>query len=251
MQKVINKELVKKRFQRSLKTYDNQAAVQKRMALNLMDFLTDNADNRFDKILEIGCGTGNLTEQILNKLSFKDFFSNDIVEESEEFIKKLSDQISFISGDAENIELPNNLDLIISNASFQWISDLSEFFKNLHSRMNKDGILAFTSFSPDNFIEISHITGCKLNTYSYNELVTLIRDQFELIYSFNEVVKLDFDTPLDVLEHIKQMGVNAINQRAWTKKELNEFKISYMKHFSNDGKVNLTYCPDYYILKAK
>jgi len=251
MQKEINKELVRKRFQRSLDTYDKEATVQKRMAYSLIRFLTENTDNKFDKVLEIGCGTGNLTRQAIHTLDFKELIVNDIVEESEKYIQNLYDRIFFIPGDAENINFPTNLDLIISNASFQWMSDLPEFLKKLHSCLNKDGILAFTSFSPDNFSEISQITNCELQYHSILELVYLINDYYEPVYTHNETEKLAFNSPLEVLEHVKQIGVNAVNQRFWTKKDLNEFKINYIKHHSNNGKVNLTYCPDYYVLKAK
>ncbi|MDD3012791.1 MAG: malonyl-ACP O-methyltransferase BioC [Candidatus Gastranaerophilales bacterium] len=247
----INKELVRKRFQRSLNTYDNEATVQKRMALSLINFLTTNAGNKFDKILEIGCGTGNLTRQTIQNLDHKELIVNDIVEETEKYVQNLSSKIFFIPGDAENIDLPTNLDLIISNASFQWMADLPEFLKKLHSCLNKDGILAFTSFSPDNFSEISKLTDNKLQSYSLIELIYLVNDYYETVYTHNEMEKLNFNSPLEVLEHVKQIGVNAMAQRFWTKKDLNEFKINYIKYFSNDGKVNLTYCPDYYVLKAK
>jgi len=247
----INKELVRKRFQKSLDSYDNQATVQKRMSASLVNFLTKNAGNKFDKIFEIGCGTGNLTAHTINDLSFKELIVNDIVEEAEKYVKGISDRISFIPGDAENINLPTGFDLIISNASFQWMTDLPEFLKKLHSCLNRNGLLAFTSFSPENFGEISQLTDSKLQYYSMIELIYLINDYYEPIYTYNETEILNFKNPMDVLEHVRQIGVNAMNQNFWTKKDLNEFKINYIKYFSNDGKVNLTYCPDYYILKAK
>ncbi|MDD3014767.1 MAG: malonyl-ACP O-methyltransferase BioC [Candidatus Gastranaerophilales bacterium] len=247
----IDKELIKKRFQRSLKTYDDEAIVQKGMASSLIDLLTGNAGNKFNKILEIGCGTGNLTRQIVHNLDFQEFITNDIVEESDKYVQNISDRILFTPGDAETIDLSAGFDLIVSNASFQWMSDLPEFLKKLHSCINKDGILAFTSFSPDNFGEISQLTDCKLDYYSQLELIYLINDYFEPIYINNEKEILSFNSPLEVLEHVKQIGVNALNLKFWTKKDLNEFQINYVKYFSDNGKVNLTYCPDYYILKAK
>jgi malonyl-ACP O-methyltransferase BioC len=248
---VIDKELIRKRFQKSLETYNSEAVVQKDMASNLINFLTDNSGNKFGKIFEIGCGTGNLTEKIIKNLDFQVFSANDIMEESKEYVKNLSDRILFIPGDAENIDIPAGFDLIISNASFQWMSDLPEFLKKLHTCLNKGGILAFTSFSPDNFNEISQLTDSQLQYYSQLELIYLIKDTFEPAYIHNETKILTFNNPLEVLKHIKRTGANILNLKVWTKKDLNEFQINYVKYFSSNGKVNLTYCPDYYILRAK
>ena len=64
---MIDKSLVKKRFSKSLKTYDDNAIVQKQMAEKLVDFLPK---KEFNSVLEIGCATGLLTKQLKTKLSF-------------------------------------------------------------------------------------------------------------------------------------------------------------------------------------
>jgi malonyl-ACP O-methyltransferase BioC len=251
MQNAINKELIRKRFQRSLTTYSQHASVQRNMAEKLVNYLSDNAGSKFDNIFEIGCGTGNLTNYIINNLSFQSFITNDIVDDAKNHIQTFSDKISFLSGDVELIELPKNQDLIISNASFQWIFNMPEFLKKLHACLNTGGILAFTSFSPNNFQEISALTGCKLNYFSRDKYLSAISDILEPIYYTDELIALEFKDPLEVLSHIKQIGVNSLNQGFWTRKRLSEFRINYIKHFSSNDKVKLTYCPEYYIFRAK
>ena len=79
----MNKDLIKKRFSKNLKTYNENAKVQKRMAEKLIQLCKK---NNYKKILEIGCGTGFLTECICAKLKFEEaeldifyFQSEDIV----------------------------------------------------------------------------------------------------------------------------------------------------------------------------
>ena len=54
----MSKFLVKERFRKCLKTYDDNAIVQKIMAQNLVSELEQ---KKYNKVLEIGCGTGILT----------------------------------------------------------------------------------------------------------------------------------------------------------------------------------------------
>ena len=50
----MNKDLIKKRFAKNLRTYNENAKIQKIMAENLIKYL-DKKD--FSNILEVGCGT--------------------------------------------------------------------------------------------------------------------------------------------------------------------------------------------------
>lgn len=63
----MNKNLIQKRFAKNLNTYNDNAKIQKIMAEKLVS-LSDRKD--YDSILEIGCGTGLLTEKVLKKLYF-------------------------------------------------------------------------------------------------------------------------------------------------------------------------------------
>ena len=52
---MINKELVKKRFSKSLDTYEDNAFVQKEMGAKLISLLEK---KEFNTIFEIGCASG-------------------------------------------------------------------------------------------------------------------------------------------------------------------------------------------------
>ena len=64
---MMDKELIKKRFKKSLKTYNSHATVQNSMTDNLVCTLIKLKGDNFDNILEIGCGTGYLTKRYLMK----------------------------------------------------------------------------------------------------------------------------------------------------------------------------------------
>ena len=150
----MNKKLIQSRFEKCLKTYDENAIVQKIMAKNIAEML----DNfHCNNILEIGCGTGLLTKEIVKKIEYKTFKALDIVTSCESFIKQIDEQIIFLPADIESFILQNDIkyDLIISNASLQWVNNLEEVINNLVLKLTENGTFVFTLFGKNNYKEIT------------------------------------------------------------------------------------------------
>ena len=149
----MNKELIKKRFSRKLNLYNENAKVQKYMAEKLVNFVINSVKKRQISILEIGCGTGLLTKLAAEKIGYENYAALDIVPECEKYIKEIRSDIKFISKDVEEYldETMGKFDLIISNASLQWIENLPNFVDKLVQRLLPSGILAFSTFGVENF----------------------------------------------------------------------------------------------------
>lgn len=236
----MNKELIRKRFTKNLKTYNENANIQKQMAEKLISYLPS---KYYDKILEIGCGTGILTDIAAKNLNFRTYTANDIVPECEYYIIGINKSINFEQSDIENYINNTNekFDLIISNAAFQWIENLEEFIKKLISHLNSNGILIFSTFGKENYREIYHVLGKTLKYYSLKELQSMFSEYIELA---EEEIRISaFKTPIDVLKHIKYTGVNALTSEVWTKKDLYNFENGYNNFCSN--RPTLTYNPIY------
>jgi malonyl-ACP O-methyltransferase BioC len=241
----INPKLIKKQFEKSIETYNENASVQKLMAEKLVLEVAKLRKN-FGNILELGCGAGMLTSEIAQKFEFKKYFGNDLVEKSQNYIEKIVPDAVFYCGNAQKIKPTQKMDLIISNAMFQWFSKIDT--ANLKNMLNQNGILAFSTFSPDNFVEIRELTGLSLNYKSLDELKQIFEKDFEIIYSeeFREI--LQFSNPLELLAHMKNTGVNSLTSRHWTFKEVKEFCDNYSKKFP---KITLTYTPMIFVCRAK
>ena len=234
----MNKELIHQRFAKNLKSYDENARIQKRMAERLMDFAKK---KEYDNILEIGCGTGFLTRLINENLTFKTYTAVDIVENCESFIKNINPNIQFFGEDIEvfldkNIQ---NYDLIVSNATLQWIENFEPLVKKLETLLNPNGELIFSTFGKENFREIYHLLGTSLNYYSEKEL----KDLFKTSTITPEIHIMAFSEPKEVLRHLQLTGVNAIEQKSWTKKDLIKFENGYKNICSK--RPTLTYNPIY------
>lgn len=235
----MNKDLIEKRFTKGLETYNQNASVQKKMAEHLITMLQS---NEYDNILELGCGTGLLTEIAINKLNYKQYTAIDIAD-CKKYMDNFSSDINFIKQDMEKYIQNNSqkYDLIISNASLQWVDNLQEFTSKLILSLNEGGILLFSTFGKENFREINFALNKTLNYYSTSQLKEMLS-----IYNADieeEIRILAFKTPYEILKHISSTGVNALEQTFWTKSDLKNFEQIYYNICSNSP--TLTYNPIY------
>ena len=242
----MNKDLIQKRFAKNLDTYNDNAKIQKKMAERLLSFL-DRKD--FNDILEIGCGTGFLTQLVNDSFNFNTYTANDIVESCEKYVKEINPKINFIPADIEKAveNSDKKYDLIISNAAFQWIENLESFIKLLVSKLNEGGILLFSTFGPENFREVNFVLGKILPYYSANELQEIVKDYKNIVEQ--EMHVMAFKTPKDILKHIKSTGVNALEMVSWTKTDMQKFENGYNNFCS--GIPTLTYHPIYVKIENK
>ena len=241
----INPKTLKNKFRKSMDKYDENAFVQRITAEKLVSSLSQ---KKFDKILEIGCGTGILTKQIEQNLVFQKYFANDIVEKSKNYIDGIISENTFVCGNAQKIKLPPKVDLIISNAVFQWFENLDKVLEYYSSLLKIDGIIAFSTFSPENFLEIREVTGLTLNYKNIDELKEIVEKNFEIIHIEKFNYKMNFSTPLQILAHMKNTGVNSLTEKHWGIKNVKEFCDKYREKFPE---LSLTYAPIIVVAKKK
>ena len=236
---------IKKHFQKSIDKYTDNAAAQKYTADILINELpkTD-----YDNILEIGAGAGILTSYASNKLKWENYYTNDLVEKSEIFVKKYIKDTKFFAGDFRKIKFNKKFDLIISNAVFQWFENTDKILDKCKNLLTKDGVLAFSTFSPDNFKEIRELTGLSLKYKSLEELKNSTEKDFSIINIKQSEYVMKFDNPLKILAHMKNTGVNSLTETRWGIKEVKTFCDNYKDKFPD---LTLTYSPIIVIAKLK
>lgn len=235
---MIDKNLVKKRFKKSLKTYDDNAIIQKYTAEKLIERLKN---KRYDKILEIGCSTGVLTRQIKKNLDFEKLTVNDIVPDAEKYVIKIVPEAEFIEGDIEEIPIKDEYDLIISNACLQWCNDFEGVIEKLYNSLKENGVLLVCVFGKENLKEISSIFNLSVKGFFEANLL----EKYKNIELESEIKKVYFETPKEILAHIKNTGANALKECGLTKSQLQNFEKIYKTLYSEGDKVYLTYNPVY------
>ncbi|PID57500.1 malonyl-[acyl-carrier protein] O-methyltransferase BioC [candidate division KSB3 bacterium] len=247
----ILKQRVQTSFHKSLYSYSQHAVVQTQMAEELLDRLEQVSQGRFNAVLEIGCGSGVLTERFLKRFQVKRFHANDIVKACEEIMSDIFRQypgqgcFEFLAGDIETMErIPQNLDLVISNAAVQWLDDFEGFLSRIRAQLTPNAILAFSTFGPRNLEEIRALSGNSLDYLSLQHIEACLKQHFQRISCTEARSVLSFSSPRQVLNHLRLTGVNGISKQRWTKTDLQNFERRYQECFKKaDGTLALSYHP--------
>lgn len=253
----IDKQWVARCFAHSRNTYEKEACVQRQVAEKMMRLLkttwTDqNVAALPKRVVEVGCGTGSFSRLLADQLQPASLLLNDLCPEMKECLDDVCSHsfTTFQPGDAERMPLPPESQLIASCSTIQWFHHPEAFFKKCHQALSTDGWLAFSTFGKKNMYEIKELTGRGLYYQTLEEHKQLLEPMFQVIYAEEEVAKLNFATPLDVLKHLKQTGVTGTEKRVWSPGRLQRFCQEYLEKFSvGPQSVSLTYHPIYIIAK--
>ena len=81
-----------------------------------------------------------------------------------------------------------------------------------------------------------------------DELTKIFEKDFEILYIEEFIHTLEFSTPLELLAHMKNTGVNSLTTQHWTFKEVKDFCDNYSQKFP---KITLTYAPIIFICQKK
>ncbi|CAM4510298.1 malonyl-CoA O-methyltransferase [Paenibacillus endophyticus] len=277
---------IRRQFNRRANSYDAHAHVQRmmsdRLALSLIEWGRESGIAEPD-ILEIGCGTGSLTEILVNECPSASITALDIapsmiklaqqrVLSAEANFKntraKGLDRLSFHLADVEMWALDAHtasFDLIVSNACFQWLCNPRQTLGQLGRTLRPGGMLLFTTFGPDTFYEmhmafneVYRASGVEpqrhgLTFGSTDHWNTLMKEVgFTNIHYERSIRTEKYASARNFLHSVKEMGAStseAVTMRGLSSRRLfaNMYK-EYEGRFSIQGGVAASY--DLLLIKA-
>ena len=247
----IDKALVAQRFAKAGQSYIEQAVVQKQISAQLFEYLKMYCPQSLPSVLEIGCGSGNLTHLFHSYFQVDQLFLNDLYADVDQHFSTI-ENIAWLIGDIEQLHLPQSLDAVISSSALQWMTDLPTLLHRIHDSLKPNAYFGFSTFGSDNLTEIKQLTGQGLNYISLEFLKRQLEQQnFEVLLIEQEVKQIYFDHPKAVLQHLKATGVTATaKSHRWTKQSLQQFYSDYQQFYDEQG-FRLTYHPIYVIARRK
>ncbi|WP_292008580.1 methyltransferase domain-containing protein [Chryseobacterium sp.] len=144
-------------------------------------------------VIDLGCGTGELTSKVLDYLEDSKILG---IDSSAEMLEKAKHfETSRLSFQNKNIEdqlnVNDTFDLIISNAALQWCSNHEELFPRIISMLNKGGQLAVQVPSNHNYIVHQLLKGVAQKEPYKTALNSWLRDHNVL--AIEEYAKLLFN----------------------------------------------------------
>ena len=245
----VDKALVAQRFAKAGQSYVEHAVVQKQISVQLFEYLKQYCPQSLPSVLEIGCGSGNLTHLFQTHFQFDQLFLNDLYEDVDQHFSTIQN-IAWLIGDIEQLELPLELDAVVSSSALQWMTDLPALLQRIHDALKPKGYLGFSTFGENNLIEIKQLTGQGLNYYSLEALQQQLQENgFEILLIQQAYKQAYFDHPKFVLQHLKATGVTATaKSHRWTKQSLQQFYSDYQQFHDEQG-FRLTYHPIYVIAR--
>ena len=113
------------------------------------------------KVVDLGCGTGELTLELKRKLSGSTVLG---IDSSAAMLERAAvfreDGLTFAKGEIEGFSEKGTIDLLFSNAALQWVPDHAELLRRLVAALRPGGQIAVQV--PSNFDYPSHVIAREL-----------------------------------------------------------------------------------------
>jgi trans-aconitate 2-methyltransferase len=114
-------------------TYDRVSDVQVEWALEQLMRLPLRGD---EVVLDAGCGSGRVTAELARRLPKGRVYGVDVSQSmAEHAAAALGDSATILCQDLVELELPEPVDAVFSNATFHWVHDHDSLFSALHRAM--------------------------------------------------------------------------------------------------------------------
>lgn len=230
-----DKENIGRKFEKSISSYKDNATTQLYLAHRLCELLPSRFPRK-GRVLEIGSGAGCLTQLVDSKLHPEEFTIIDLTSES-----PLPDA-KFIPGDVE-IEIKklssDYYDIVVSGSTVQWLHSPYRTFREIFRILKPGGEFIFSTFVKGNMKEISDLTGKTLLYHDSSQWKRIVEKAgMDVKLCETESREIFFDKVSDVFNHIKNTGVNSLNGKNKSVREIKELIQRYPK---DSEKYKLTY----------
>ncbi|MBM4296079.1 MAG: methyltransferase domain-containing protein [Deltaproteobacteria bacterium] len=252
------KQGIRRNFARRAASYDRHAAVQRFMAQELLR-RAGGAAARAARILEIGCGTGYLTEQLrrANDQALVVALDLDPALVQRARARMAQDPgVAWVVADAETWGGRGVFDLVIANASFQWLTRPEAALRACFRSLKPGGRLAFSSLGPRTFQELGASLKAAAN-YLGLAAAPLIPAQnfldaeawqrllrqagFVQVDIFREERAVKFPSVIQFLKDLQATGATNPRPRPFSSRLLRGFTEIYRSMHGNNGSIPATY----------
>jgi malonyl-CoA O-methyltransferase len=143
----LDKDRIRRDFDRAAATYDAHAAVQHRLALELAARI----DGAPASILELGCGTGTLTAHLRARFPAAEIVAVDFSPAMAERARAEVPDAEIVVADIEQLDLERHFELTVSAATIQWLADPAATLGRLAATTDR---LVLGTFGPRTFWQL-------------------------------------------------------------------------------------------------
>jgi len=153
----LNKERIAVSFSKAAQTYDSSAAFQREVGNQLLSML--DLQSKAAQIVDLGCGTGYFTEQLLLQSHCLDssVIGLDIAQGMLKYASTQHDnsRVQWLCSDGESLALAeNSVDVFFSSLAIQWCERPDKLFSEIKRVLKPGGVALFSSLGPNSLCEL-------------------------------------------------------------------------------------------------
>ena len=249
----LDKHKVRQSFSSAAKTYDSLATLQRRVGRELLAlFMEESSDNL---ILDVGCGTGFITQEILSRSPKQKVVTLDIALSMLQATKaKLESEktVYYIGADAEYLPfLDDSVDSIVSNVALQWCQNLTAVFTGFNKVLKPNGQVFFSTFGASTLKELKQSwaeVDCYQHVndfYSMGEIEVFLQQAgFVDIQIEKKYYPSTYLTVLDLMRELKGIGAHNVlsgRNKSLTSKTQMQKMIAVYEQYRDGGLIPATY----------
>jgi|GEM_PF-222796 len=222
---MVNKESLKKHALKATATYDKHATVHRYIASSLISLV---GKEHYKTVLEIGSGTGILTQFLKEKVECDTLYLNDIAE---------FPHVNLL-GDMDYMDIPKRCNLVVSSSTLHWSEDLEKLIKKIHKNLRNNGEFVFSLFIEGNLEETAHFNE-SLKYHTFDEICEILSKRFLVKLSYTESIEKRFPSPLEALKEFRNLGIIG---------ESGKVSVGKIKSFKE---TKLTYQTAYFVVRKE
>ena len=217
----VDKRWVRAAFSRAAPAYDDAAFLQKQVSQRMLERL-DYIQLQPEVVLDIGCGTGSGLRALKKRFKKSRVLGMDFAEgmiQQARTRSRLPWQRPLLAvADLEALPLgPDSIDLVFSNLTLQWCSDLLQVFSGVFNVLRPDGLFHFSTLGPDTLHEL-RASWAEVDEYPHvmhfpdMHIVgdALVGAGFADVVMDVERVTMTYDSPREAVESLRAIG--AVNR---------------------------------------
>jgi malonyl-CoA O-methyltransferase len=251
----LDKNSVKKRFNRAAKSYDKAAILQEEVLDRLLQRL-QYIRHQPATILDIGCGTGRGIRGLQKTYSSARLIGTDI---AWEMLQQSRGNFAFLSkkrlvnADMEQLPFSNqSFDLLFSSLALQWSNDLPATFRELARIARPGAMLLFSSFGPGTLRELG-ASWEALDPHPHVHRFVDMHDVGDALLAAGfsqpvvdaEIIRMEYDGFRPLLDDLKNIGASNADvgrrRGLMTPGQFKRLEQSYRDHGFDNGKFVASY----------